>query len=105
MRTRILSETEFKSTFSLKMVDVRLSATDVIDVWPYVDSVPTDELEGHSIFERFVEFVCRTDDGRFDHVLVLTKTKNVYLVVVIDLVAVRIVGHHLLDLNKEYRLT
>ena len=35
----------------------------------------------------------------------MTRTKNVYLVVVVDLVHDLIYGHLLLDLNKEYGLS
>ncbi len=35
----------------------------------------------------------------------MTKTKNVYLVVVVDLIANAVHGHHLLDLNEQYGLT
>lgn len=104
MSTRQLSADEFKATFGAEMHDVTEIATDVLDIWPYVDSVPAEDLENHSIYERFVEYVYRTDDGRFDHVLVMTTTKNVYLTVVIDLLRNLIYGHWLLDLNREYGL-
>ena len=81
------------------------SATDVLDIWPYVQSVPSADLEGHSIYDRLVEIVYRSDDDRFDHVLVMTRTKNVYLAVVVDLAHDSICGHRLLDLNREYGLS
>jgi len=87
------------------MQNVTETATDVIDIWPYVESVPSADLEGHTIYDRFVEHVYRSDDACLDHVLVMTKTKNIYLVVVVDLVRESIHGHRLLDLNREYRLT
>jgi hypothetical protein len=49
--------------------------------------------------------VYRDATGRFDHVQVMTKTKNVYLTVVVDLQNNVIHGHHLLDLNKKYGVT
>ena len=79
-------------------------ATEVLDIWPYVESLPITDLEGHSIFDRFVEYVYRSRDECFDHVLVMTKTKNVYLAVVVDLVRDSVYGHRLLDLNREYGL-
>jgi len=88
-----------------KMHNVTETATDVLDVWPYVDSVPAADLGGHSVYDRFVDVVYRNDDDRFDHVLVMTKTKNVYLVVVVDLAHDSIYGHRLLDLNREYGLS
>jgi len=105
MQTRKLNEEEFKATMTHKMHNVTESATDVLDVWPYVDSVPSTDLEGHSICDRFVEVVYRNDDYRFDHVLVMTRTKNVYLAVVVDLAHDSIYGHRVLDLKREYGLS
>ncbi len=75
---------------------------DVLDIWPYVDAIPFADLEGHSIDDCVVEYVYRAPDDRFDHVLVTTKTNNVYLVVIVDLERDTIYGHHLLDLNRLY---
>jgi hypothetical protein len=104
MQTRLLSESEFKATFVPRMRDVTKIAMDVLDIWPYVDAVPQDELEGHLIFERFIEKVYRSGNDRFDHVQVMTKSPNVYLIVVVDLQFDCFYGHRLLDLNKEYGL-
>ncbi len=102
MHTRRLEKAEFLATMTPKMHDVTQSATDVLDVWPYVAAVPATDLDGHKVYDRFVEAVYRSGDERFDHVLVMTKTKNVFLVVVVDLVKDRVQGHHLLDLKTEY---
>lgn len=102
---RRLSESEFKATFTEKMRNVTESATDVLDIWPYVESVPAADLEGHSIYERFVDVVYRNDDERYDHVLVMTRTKNVYLAVIVDLGNDSVYGHRLLDLNREYGIS
>ena len=67
-------------------------------------SVPSTDLEGHAIYDRFVECVYRSDDDRFDHVLVMTRTKNVFLAVVVDLVLESVHGDRPLDLNREYGL-
>jgi hypothetical protein len=105
MQTRQLTEGEFKATFISEMHNVTDTATDVLDIWPYVESVPACELEGHSIYDHFFECVYRSGDDCFDHVLVLTRTKNVFLVVVVDLFHGSIYGHRLLDLNREYGLS
>lgn len=86
------------------MRDVTRETTNVIDIWPYVAAISVSDLHGHHIHDRFVECVYRNATARFDHVLVMTETKNVYLVIVIDLVEDRIYGHHLLDLNEKYGL-
>ncbi|QEL15126.1 hypothetical protein [Limnoglobus roseus] len=105
MQTRQLTDGEFKATMTPKMQNVTETATDVLDIWRYVASVPAADLEGHSVYDRFVEAVYRSDDDRFDHVLVMTMTKNVLLTVVIDLAQDSIFGHRLLDLNREYGLS
>ncbi len=105
METHQLNEDEFKATITPKMHNVTESATDVLDIWPYVNSVSSADLERHTIYDHFVEYVYRSDDDRFDHVLVMTKTKNVYLAVVVDLTRDVIHGHRLLDLNREYGLS
>lgn len=91
------------------MVDITgredvVSPEGVLDIIPYVDAVPSNDLEPHALHDHFVEYVYRSSDDRYDHVLFMTKTSNVYLVIVVDLEANQIVGHRLLDLNDEYRL-
>ncbi len=102
LATRLLTEDEYRATFAEPMENVTGKATNVLDIWPYVDSIALADLEGHAIYDRFVECVYRTPDARFDHVLVMTKTENIYLAVVVDLERNAIHGHHLLDLNRLY---
>ena len=100
--TRLLTEDEFRATFKEPMQNITGQDSNVLDIWPYVDAVATSDLEGDVLYDRFVEFVYRTPDARFDHVLVMTKTKNVYLAVVVDLEHDAVYGHRLLDLNRLY---
>ncbi|HEY7119980.1 MAG TPA: hypothetical protein VH475_25555 [Tepidisphaeraceae bacterium] len=102
--THLLGEEQFLATFAAPMRNVTDETTNVIDIWPYVDSVPAEDLRGHEVYDRFAEYVYRDASGRFDHVLVMTKTKNVYLAVVVDLHHATVFGHHLLDLNEKYGL-
>jgi hypothetical protein len=105
MKTTRLDKTQFLATFAAPMRDVTDEATNVIDIWPYVDAVPPEDLQGHQVYDHFVEYVYRDATGRFDHVQVMTKTKNVYLTIVVDLHRDVVYGHHLLDLNEKYGLT
>ena len=86
------------------MKEVTSTATNVIDIWQYVESIPETELQGHTIYDRFVEYVSRDASDRFDHVLVMTKTLNVYLVIIVDNVNDCVYGHYMLDLNEVYGL-
>lgn len=88
-----------------RMRDVITEAEDVLDIWAYVAPVPSADLAGHAVQHDCVEHVYRMLDDRFDHVMVTTFTKNVYLVIVGDLIGEIIFGHHLLDLNAAYGLS
>jgi len=103
MRTHLLSKDEYLATMLQPAVNVTTSATDVLDIWPYVAAVPAADLWGHQTRPELIEAVYRLNE-RFDHVLVLTTTPNVYLVVIVDLFAGAVAGHHLLDLKEEYGL-
>ena len=105
MQTLRITEDDFKATMTPKLHNVQESVTDVLGIWPYVYSVPSNDLEGDVIYEPFVDGVYRTEDEHFDHVMVMTKTKNVYLAVIVDLACGSFHGHWLLDLNREYGLS
>ena len=89
-----------------KMQKVTETATDVLDIWR-LRLFPSLLLIWRATPSTtgFVEAVYRSDDDRFDHVLVMTMTKNIFLTVVIDLAHASIYGHRLLDLNQEYGLS
>ena len=102
---RLLDDASFHATFGDRMRDVtRDQSIEPVDIWPYVDRIPRDDLGPFTIGGQDVEYVYRTSDARFDHVLIPTKTKNVYLAIVVDLQARRIYGHHVLNLNEKYSL-
>ena len=101
---RPLTGSEFKATLTDKMHDVTQTVANVLDIWPYVESVPVADLEGHAIYEHFVEVVYRSDDGYYDHVLAMTRTTNFYLSAVVDLANDSSHVHRLIDLNREYGL-
>ena len=79
-----------------------MSRTTLTVIWPYVAAIPPAELQGHALVDGCVEHVYRNASNTFDHVLIVTKARNIFLVVVVDLVRDAILGHHLLDLNREY---
>ncbi|MEO0628945.1 MAG: hypothetical protein AAFY91_18255 [Bacteroidota bacterium] len=99
MKTKELTEEEFKSTFGSKMTNITDKEIDPIDIWPYVDLLDFDSSQ------QEVELVYRNDSDTYDHVLLPTPTKNVFLVIVVNLATKNVYGHYLLDLNKEYGLS
>lgn len=100
MDTKLLSGNAFRSYFSLPMRNVTADAEPGVDIWPYVDAIPIEELEGMVL--RDVEIVYRDAVGRFDLVNIATDHYQVFMVVVVDLVLNEICGHHLLNLPHLY---
>ncbi|KQQ14260.1 hypothetical protein ASF53_10605 [Methylobacterium sp. Leaf123] len=97
---RCLSKDEFLACFADPMRDVTAIAEQVLDIWPYVDSVVLPMGEVTEVHD--VAYVYRDGRGRFDQVLVGTDASEVFLVVVIDLETRAIHGHRWLDLQAEY---
>jgi hypothetical protein len=100
MNTINLDETIFHSYFIEPMLDVTESAEPKLDIWPYAQAIPIADLEGHEIWEDFVEYVYRTENNHYEHILVCTKTSDVYLVIVIDNKQNIIIGHRLMNFKK-----
>ena len=104
--TTLLTEKEFKSTFTDKMHDVTQTAKPIVDIWPYVQQLTENKIVDKYTFDNsLVEKVYRNQTNTFDQVLLPTQDKNVFIIIVIDLVNKKIKGHHQLDLNAEYGLT
>ncbi len=97
---RCLSEDEFLACFAKPMRDVTAVAEQVLDIWPYVDSVVLPMSEVTEVHD--VARVYRDGRGRFDQVLVGTDAPEVFLVIVIDLGTRAIHGHRWLDLRTKY---
>jgi len=103
--TTILTEKEFKETMMDKMVDVTSTAEPIVDIWPYVQQLTRDKEVSNYVYDnQLVEMVSRNDKGTFDHVLLPTDDKNIFVVIIVDLRNEKVKGHFRLDLNKEYGL-
>lgn len=104
MTTR-LTEEEYKSTMTTKMVDVTETAEAAVDIWDYVGQLTMDkEVLDHVHKKQLVEKVFRNDRGTLDHVLLPTDNKNIFVVIIVDLSLKTIKGHYRLDLNELYGL-
>ena len=104
METHKLHHEQYQATFTVPMLDVSQSAEPVLDIWPYVEAVPEADLEGFILSDGVVRYVYQSSSGQYLHVLVATDDGNTFLVIVIDLVSVKIIGHYLLDLVLLYGL-
>jgi len=104
--TTELTEKEYKSTMTGKMTDATESAEPIVDIWPYVEILTKDKIVLDYVFaNELVESVYTNGDGSFHHVLLPTDNKNVFIVLVIDVIRQRIKGHFKLDLNEQYGLS
>jgi hypothetical protein len=75
---------------------------DEIEVWPYVEALT--DLHHADITGNDVAHVFRSADDRYDHVLIPAARAGLYLVVVVELAANRILGHHVLYRQELYGL-
>ena len=103
MQTRLLTDAEFKETFSAPMRDVSAAPDAVLDIWEYVDSIELVKIGINHINK--VEYVYRDSREHYDHVAIGTSKFNALLVIVVDRWSKNIFGHILLDLEREYGRT
>ncbi|BHH82774.1 hypothetical protein [Desulforhopalus sp. 52FAK] len=97
-----LTGKEFDSTFSSPMKQLEQDEAPLIEFWSYFDSIPDDHFENHDCSEGAVDIVYVDSSGRYEHVLVNSENKNVFMVIVLDKPNKTILGHKLLDLNEKY---
>jgi len=94
-----LSNTEFNETQGNPK---KYDGDPEFDFWPYVDLIPTQDFEGHDCSAGEVHEVYRMTSNMYEHVLIASAKKNVFMVVVNNLELNNVYGHFLLDLNKAY---
>src|SRR5688572_18083807 len=104
MEVRLLSDEEFGQTFSAPMKRAEGDEGPLCDFWPYFDAIPADHFQGNDCSNGRVEYVYRDSSEVFEHVLVDSEDKNIFMVVVIHRSLREVHGHYLLDLTKKYGL-
>ena len=100
MTTRLLTKDEFLACFAEPMRDVTATEEAGPDIWAYVDAINLPL--GRAWEVRDVAHVYRDARNQFEQVLIATDGEDLFLVVVVDLKARCVHGHHLLDLAAEY---
>ena len=103
--TKELSEEQFIQSFGNDMIDFsKVELDDPVDIWNYVGELVDLGLIDKLVHERnLVESVYRNDLNTFDHIMLPTTNKNIYMVIVVDLKERAVFGHHLLDMTEKYR--
>lgn len=102
--TRELSYDEYHSTFDQKMNRLGPDSFPPLVFWPYVEAIPSHDYGGYDCSGGNVDYVYVNSQETFSHVLINSNDRNVFMVVVLDLVAGTVHGHRLLNLKKEYGL-
>jgi len=75
------------------------------EFWSYVDAIPAEDFQNHDCSAGSVQWVWRSGDGRYEHVLVDSHDDaDVFMAVVLDLHNQEVFGHRLLDMKAEYGL-
>ncbi|WP_212844562.1 hypothetical protein [Catellatospora sp. IY07-71] len=101
---RLLTADEFQATTGEPHLAVGDDESPPFDFWSYFGRIPVEDFRGHDFSRGQVTNAWRTRGGAFEHVLIRCETANVFLVLVLDLAARNVHGHHLLDLNRLYSL-
>lgn len=101
-----LSKEEYLSTFTAGMIDVTQTSEPVVDIWTYINELVTDKIVDQETYDNgHVAYVYLNPNNKFEHVLLPTNDKNIFIVIIIDLLGKTIKGHYRLDLYSEYNLT
>jgi hypothetical protein len=100
----LLTRDEYLATCGQPMARVQEDESPPLDFWNYFDGIPKTDFAGHDCSEGRVDYAWVEPNGRFQHVLVKSENKNVFMVLVLDCPARTVYGHRLLDLNSEYGL-
>lgn len=97
-----LSEEAYKATCGDPMRRIGEDDSPPFDFWEYFESIPAADFEGHDCSEGEVDHAWNDPSETYQHVLVSSENRNVFMVLVLDLVSRAVHGHRLLDLDREY---
>ncbi len=101
----LLDELAYRKTFGKKMLRVDADGNAPFPFWSYVDQIPKVDYQGFDCSSGSVQFIWREDGGQFEHILIDTKEDSeVFMIIVLDLQKKQVVGHRLMDFNREYGL-
>ena len=98
----LLTAEQFRATQGEARQRVGPDESPPFDFWPYFETIPAADFAGHDCSGGVVENAWRVSPGAFEHVLVNSEDRNVFMVLVLDRESGVMYGHRLLDLNCEY---
>jgi hypothetical protein len=98
----LLSQEQYLGTFGETRSRVSPDEGPPFDFWSYFDAIPPADFHNRNCSAGMVDYAWRDDAGRYEHVLVNSDDRNVFMVLVLDRLNATVYGHYLLDLNCEY---
>lgn len=105
MEIRELNETQYLQTMGDKMVNITKIAQPIVDLWDYAECLLQKGLLSEYGYRReLIEAVYENPAQTYQHILLFGNGKNIYIVVVVDMVSRIIFGYYILDLNEKYGL-
>ena len=100
----LLNRDQYLKTLSEPMTELASDAEPPFDFWDYFEAIPPEDFGGFDCSEGLVNIVYVSGDARYQHVLVNATMPNVFMVLVLDVAARQVAGHHLLNLIQAYGL-
>jgi len=103
MNVTRLDDAKFRNTFVEPIERLANDVEPAVDFWPYFDAIPAADFDGHDCSAGEVDWVYRMAE-RYEHVMINSTTKNVFMAIVIDLADGAVIGHRLMNFNQIYGL-
>ena len=100
----LLTQAEYLATFGQSRLQIGEDQAPPFNFWPYFDQIPQPDFEGYDCSAGVIANGYRISPGGFEHILVNSENRNVFMVLVLDRDARVVLGHRLLNLNQEYGL-
>ena len=98
-----ISKDIFLRTMKAGMHNITDSAECVVDIWDYARELYEQrKISKYGYEKRLIEAVYGDEKGMFHHILLFTEKKDSYVIIVVDVMKKRIIGHFCMDLGKEY---
>lgn len=82
---KLLSEADYLATMAEPMKRLASDAGAPFEFWDYFEHIPQTDFCGHDCSAGSVTYVWEHPTGRFQHVLVDSTEKNIFMVLVLDL--------------------
>jgi len=94
----LLSEEKYRQTFAPPMTRVSGGEAPPFNFWPYFEQIPLSDFAGHDCSSGSVTYVYRDPSGRYEHVLIDSEHRDIFMALVLDRDNLTVVGHRLLEL-------